>query len=156
MFYLERLQTRLKYSFDPVYITIMFLVMGVILLIWGGAEYIATKQTADRCSSVTTGVVVNVEESTTYSRGKEKIAYVATIKPEDGSIFSDSELRSGETDFAYWKGENVVINYDPSNTSTYYIEHDEPDLSGTYTIIAGVVVLFLGLCFFGIGKKLKV
>jgi len=143
-------------AFNPIWFIAIFLIVGPVLMIWGSAKYIISDQTTSKCSSVTYGIVVNVEkEQRLTHQGFLEESYIATVEPSNKNIFNSSTLRSGETGYAYEKGRNVQINYDPSDPSTYYIEHANPSKSGLSSIIAGAVLFFLGLIILVIYKRLK-
>lgn len=125
------------------------------MLAWGGFSFISSKQFTDKCSGITSGVVVNVEKNYTYIDKREEISYVATVEPNDGTIFNYTFLTSRSTSYAYTKGEHVVIHYDPSDLSTYYIQHADPSTGDLNLLIAGAVVLLLAFAFLGIYKKVK-
>lgn len=138
--------SRWENSFNPVWIMIVFLLIGPFLLILGSVGIIKNYETKHDSTSVAYGTVVDVEEkrsSPVY--GFAQTSYIATVEPEDDSIFDSSELRSVRADYCYAMGERVRIYYDPSDPSTYYIQHADPIEGGRNQVIAGAVVLLLGI-----------
>ncbi|MBO4496501.1 MAG: DUF3592 domain-containing protein [Clostridiales bacterium] len=146
---------RIRDYYHPMWIVALVLYIGLILLGHGTYDYINGDKMADICSSVATGVVVNSEKHTIIEYETRYIAYVATVEPKDSSIFSSSRLRSTETDYAYQNGETVLIHYDPSDPSTYYIQYAEPTAGNLTQVVIGAVLIFLGLGFFAMYKKIK-
>ena len=139
----------------PLQIVIIVLIIGAFIMCWGIISYMMGSRTANRCSSSTLGVVVNSEKHSTIRRKVRHISYVATVEPNDGSIFNNSALFSDESDYSYTKGESVMIHYDPSDPSTYYIQHAEPTAGDLTQVVIGAVLIFLGLGFFAMYKKIK-
>ena len=146
---------RIRDYYHPMWIVALVLFIGLILVGDGTYDYINGDKMAEICSSVATGVVVNSEKHTIIEYETRYIAYVATVAPKDSSIFSSSRLRSTETDYAYQNGETVLIHYDPSDPSTYYIQHAEPARRTVSRIVTGAVLIFVGLGFWVIYKKTK-
>ena len=149
MFYLYRLRHRP----GPMAISIVVFVVGLFFVLWGGFKFILHKQSADRCSSVTYGLVVDVEKDVSYDEYNKRTTYVATVKPNDSTIFGTSTLSTGKTDYAYTEGLYVEINYDPSDPSNYYIQFSEPSSGDLKMVIIGGVMSVIALfVFFGIKK----
>ena len=140
---------------NPVYIMILFLVIGPFLMIWGGVNYMINNRVEDDCTSVTNGVVISVEMNKRMWHKQWQITYVATVKPNDDAIFEEATIKSAKTNYAYEEGERVKIHYDPSDTSTYYIEHAAPTRGYITVVISGVVLLVIGLFIRGFIKIMK-
>ena len=113
-------------------ISIVVFVVGIFFVLWGGFKFIQHKQFADKCSSVTYGLVVDVEKDVTYDENNSRTTYVATVKPN---------------------GIYVEINYDPSDPSNYYIQFAEPSSGDLKMVIIGGVLSVIALfVFFGLKK----
>lgn len=136
---------------NPGTIMVFFLIIGPVLLIWGIAGYFMTSRTTGKYT-VTYGVVTAVEMHRETNYHTVETSYVATVKPEDGSIFETSYLTSGKTGYEYEEGEHVEITYDPSDPSIYYIQHADPKNGYINMIIVGAIVLFIGTGIFLVRK----
>ncbi len=145
----------LEYRFNPVWIMIMFLIVGPFVMLWGTINYIDQSQITRKCTAVTYGVVASVEMEEKMHDGNRERSYVATVKPIDSSIFGKSEIVSSETSYAFTKEQYVEIKYDPSDPSTYYIVHADPATGDFNLIIAGGVMLFIGLGIYVVRKRMK-
>ncbi len=144
---------RLRLALNPLALVILFLTIGPLVLGTGIYNYMSSKRLADKCTAITVGVVVNVEEE---DAGRYRDSgYIAVVEPDDGSIFNYTTLRSALTDHVYQEGERVVIKYDPSDSSTYFIQYAEFVSDGMITIIVGAFLTVFGLGVLVLYKKMK-
>lgn len=117
-------------------ITRVAMVVGVLTLIYCGFDISRLKSSMDKCSSVISGVVTDVERKNDTRHGFYYKAYV-TSEDDPGMTF--------ETPFTkhkYEKGDSVKIHYDPDDMSDYYIDGAEPT-GETVSLIVAVVFMLI-------------
>ena len=137
------------YLLDPKYYIIILLLAGPLLLIFGGVDLINQNRGTSKCTAVTYGVVVSAE------KGKGTLLrdmYSITVEPVDPSIFNGSKTITGDTDQTFEKGKYVEINYDPSDSSSFNIEHSTPAERGTALLFSGGTLTLIGLIVLGFYK----
>ena len=137
---------------NAYWIMITFFILGPLMLIFGGAGFIRNNQITSKCTAEASGMVIKVEEIATQKRGTITITYVATVAPINKSIFSSSELTSLKTDYKYTEGDYVMISYDPSDPSNYYIQHAKPTGGDLALIFVGAIVTVIALGIFVVKK----
>lgn len=146
---------RSRIAWNSIWTVIILIVLGVFMLVGGGISYVSNKQITNRCTAVTYGIVTDVSIKRVRKHRHTKTTYIATVDPEDRSIFNSSGLRSDRTSYSYRKGEQVEINYDPLDPSTYYIQHADPSSSGMAMIITGSVITFMGIVIAFLRKAMR-
>ena len=112
------------------------MVVGILTLIYCGFDISRLKSSMDKCSSVISGVVTDVERKNDTRHGFYYKAYV-TSEDDPGMTF--------ETPFTkheYEKGDSVKIHYDPDDMSDYYIDGAEPT-GETVSLIVAVVFMLI-------------
>ena len=143
-----------KLIFNPKYWILMCLVIGPLMLILSGVSHVKYNKEMKNIDSEMYGEVVSVEIIENSLDVKDR-TYVATVEPTDWRVFNSTALKSGETEYAYEKGEIVEIYYNASNTSEYFIEHNAPT-NGTFPfIVFGSAFTMIGVGIWVCTKTIK-
>ena len=143
-----------KLIFNPKYWILMCLVIGPLMLILSGVSHVKYNKEMKNIDSEMYGEVVSVEIIENSLDVKDR-TYVATVEPTDWRVFNSTALKSGETEYAYEKGEIVEIYYNASNTSEYFIEHNAPTNGTLPFIVFGSVFTLVGIGIWVGTKTLK-
>ena len=113
--------------------TLLFVVIGVYLL-WSGAKMKRV------CTEVTEGIVVDIEKelSSDNTSDSAKYTYYPVVQYTVGGRDITKKSSNGTTNFKYYKGDKITINYDPNDVEKFIIKGDNTIL------IIGIVFIILG------------
>lgn len=132
---------------------ITLLVTGLFMIIWGAVGSFISNPVTSKCTAVTYGIVTDVKVEKEHSYRHTSTSYIATVEPEDSSIFNRPSLVSGRSVHSYAKGDRIKIYYDPSDPLNNYIDHANPTTSNLAVTVAGAVLLFAGIAVY-VGRRI--
>ena len=135
---------------------ILMLVLAAILLIFGIAVQIHSRDITRQCSASVRGVIADVESKRVHTRSRYSsrthTEYQAHIIIESDSPFHTPSVRSGWTRTPYRTGDPITVYYDPDDPTVYYAQGAAPQ-NGIALMIMGGVFLVSGMLFYGIGSS---
>ena len=137
----------------PVLIMIILLLTGLFMIICGVVGILISNPFTSRCTAVTYGIVTDVKVEKEHSYRHTSKSYIATVEPEDGSIFNRPSLVSERSVHAYKPGDRIKIYYEPSDPLNNYIEYANPTTSNLAVAAAGGIILFTGIAVY-VGRRI--
>ena len=147
--------SRSYHALRPVLIMIILLLAGLFMIICGAVSSFFSNQVTSKCTAVTYGIVTDVKVEKEHSYRHTRKSYIATVEPEDGSIFNRPSLVSERSVHAYKPGDRIKIYYEPSDPLNNYIEYANPTTSNLAVTAAGAALLFTGIAIYVVRRILR-
>lgn len=131
---------------------IALIIIGSIILIVGIITGIRFSIRVNKCTNMTTGMVVDVDSREKKEDDSSYTQYKAYISFDEDSPLAENPIESPWSRKKYEEGQKITVFYDPDDVTNYYIE----DMSlnpGPWIVIFGLLLLITGItgCKFGLG-----
>lgn len=135
---------------------ILMLVLAAILLIFGIAVQIHSRNITGQCSASVRGVIADVESKRVRTRSRYSsrthTEYQAHIILDSDAPLGRISVHSGWTKTPYHTGDPITVYYNPDDPTVYYAEGAVPQ-NGIALLIMGGIFLVSGVCFFTLGSS---